>query len=197
MRIIFVFCFLYNICFSLTFFDSLLYTISDEFENYIEINPDFKIYSFLINNCIKHMRVKKNTISLIAQKILILSILLEAFCAGKKDISMQYIKKKFDQEFKKKFKMKKFRDNYFSLLIIADAHDRLKKIKNYDNYCKIIAPHWFSEESYFKDNVEYKGPNLKKTIDSKNFIFVNEYLFGPVCFVFIYALTKIVSDSIK
>lgn len=197
MKIIFFLFFLYNISFSLTLFDSVLYTISDEFQNYIEINPNFRIYSFFFNNCIKDMQLKNNTISLVAQKILILSILLEAFCLGVKDISIKYIKKEFYKSLKKQFKIKKSSNNYFSLLIIADAYNRLEKIKNYTDYCKIIAPHWFSKESYCKDNVEYEGPNLKKSIDTENLILINENLFGPVYFIFIYALTKIASDIIK
>jgi hypothetical protein len=197
MKNLFFFFFIVNISFGLSFFDSVLYNITDYFKENIETNPNFKIYLPLIKNIIKDIESQKNRASLTAQKILILSILLKVFCANEEDISEEYIKKECYKSIKKICKKKRASDNYFSLLMIAEANDKIIKIKNYTDYCKKIAPHWFDKSPYFEDKVEYKGPNLKKSIDQLSFKFINENLFGPVYFIFIYALTQIAVDTIK
>jgi hypothetical protein len=194
--VFFVFCF-YTVSFGVSFFDSVLFNISDQFKNQIETNPNFKIYACFIDDLIQQIQIKKNRASIVAQKILILAILQEAYCKGIRDISILNIKKEFYKSFKKICKKKFINDNYFSLLMIVDAYDRLFAIEKYTDYAKNVASHWFNKNSYFEDEVEYVGPQLKKSIDDSKIKIIDENVFGPVYIIFIYALTKVAYDSIK
>lgn len=182
--------------YSFSFFDSVLYNVEGCFQKYVETNRQYIIYSFMQEAVLEEVKSKKNKASLIAQKILLLSMMCEAF-VEKKCISKEIMKKKLNYYIKKINKKKPFNNNYFSFLMIDQAYYIFNNIKNYNDYCISIAPHWFNQESYFEDNIEYKGPQIKKIIDKSNLQLIDENNFASSYFIFIYALTKIVHDTIK
>ena len=87
--------------------------------------------------------------------------------------------------------------NFYALLIINEAYNIFQTIEKYYQYCLSIAPHWFDKKSYWDNDIEYNGPHLTKKINNKGIKLINENVFGPMYFIFLYALSNMVHDIIK